>query len=126
MIPPSDVPELITRDALNRIEANTRRELDAFKQLEEERHHETDRRLGELNNSHEKATAEKKRTDEAAVQVQERTVSRIEFQAWKDEVNRALNLAQGAATARATMMSVAVGIAVLVINLIIRYMTNTP
>lgn len=118
------VNETITRDALNRLEANARRELDAFKQLEEVRYKETERRLGDLNNSHEKAVQEKKRTDEAAVQVQERTVSRVEFQAWKDEVNRALNLAQGAATARATMMSVGVGLAVLVINLIIRYMTG--
>lgn len=120
MIPPPD--ELITRDALNRIEANTRRELDAFKQLEEERQREIERRLGDLNNSHEKASQEKKRTDEAAVQVQERTVSRIEFQAWKDEVNRALNLAQGAATARATMMSVAVGVVVFVLTQLARIM----
>lgn len=120
MIPPPD--ELITRDALNRIEANTRRELDAFKQLEEERQREVERRLADLNNSHSKAAEEKKRTDEAAVQVQERTVSRIEFQSWKDEVNRALNLAQGAATARATMMSVAVGVIVFVLTQLARIM----
>lgn len=121
MTPPD---ELITRDALNRIESNLRRELDAFKELSNVRNQEVDRRLADLNNSHEKAVQEKKRTDEAALQVQERTVTRQEFQAWKDEVNRALNLAQGAATARATMMSVAVGVAVLVINLVIRYMTT--
>lgn len=121
--PPTPEPELITRDALNRIEARANERVAAVKELLEARLDETDRRLADLNNSHDKATQEKKRTDEAAVQVQERTVSRLEFQAWKDEVNRALNLAQGAATARATMMSVAVGIAVLVINLVIRYMT---
>lgn len=118
-----DDSEVITRDALNRIEARANERVAAVKELIEARLDEIDRRLAELNNSHDKAVTEKKRTDEAAVQVQERTVTRLEFQAWKDEVNRALNLAQGAATARATMMSVTVGIVVLVINLILRYMT---
>lgn len=116
--------EIITRDALNRIESNLRRELDAFKELSKERHEEVDRRLADLNNSHEKATQEKQRTDQAALQVQERSVTKAELQTWKDEVNRALNLAQGAATARATMLSVAVGIVVLLINLAIRLFTK--
>lgn len=116
--------ERITRDALNRLEGNVRRELDAFKQLEEVRHREHERRLADLNNSHDKATQEKQRTDQAALQVQERAVTKAELQTWKDEVNRALNLAQGAATARATMMSLGVGFAVLVLNLVIRYMTT--
>lgn len=112
--------ETITRDALNRLEGNVRRELDALKQLTEQRFKEHDRRLSELNNAHDRAIQEKQRTDQAALQVQERSVTKAELQTWKDEVNRALNLAQGAATARATMLSVAVGIVVLLINLAIR------
>lgn len=90
--------------------------------LSQERYGEIRRRLDDLNNSHEKAVNEKQRTDEAALRVQERSVTKEELQTWKDEVNRALSLAQGAATARATMMSVAVGMAVLIINVVIRYL----
>lgn len=94
----------------------------AMERLSLERYGEIRRRLDDLNNSHEKAVNEKQRTDEAALRVQERSVTKEELQTWKDEVNRALSLAQGAATARATMMSVAVGMAVIIINVVIRYL----
>jgi hypothetical protein len=114
----------ITLDALDRVACTARRDLDALDRLLAERHQETNRRLADLNNSHERATNEKRRTDEAALRVHENSVTKADLQAWKDEVNRRLDTAAGAATARAAIMSGAIGCAVLVLNLIIRFFTT--
>jgi hypothetical protein len=119
----SDVPP-VTQDALDRLERTARRELQAHECLANERFIEIRRRLDDLNNSHATAVQEKKATDLAAVQVQERTISRVEFQSWKDEVNRALTSQQATAVARATMLSTAIGIAAVILNLILRYMSG--
>lgn len=96
----------------------------ANERLSLERYGEIQRRLDDLNNSHEKAAEEKQRTDEAALRVQERTVTRVEFQAWKDDVNGILATQAGAQTARAAMLSSLIGILVLVINVVIRYLSK--
>lgn len=96
----------------------------AMEKLSLERYGEIRRRLDDLNNSHEKAVDEKRRTDEAALRVQERTVPRVEFQAWKDDVGGILATQAGAQTARAAMLSSLIGILVLVINVVIRYLSK--
>lgn len=115
---------VITRQALSRSERTTRRELRAEVRSLRLQLKEIHRRLDELNNSHDKAVAEKKRTDEAALQVQERTVSRVEFQTFKDEMNRIMATQAGANAATAKAWSVAVGIGAIVVNIIIRYLTK--
>ena len=124
----------ITQEALDRMEGTARRELIALKDLLEARLVEIERRLADLNNSHEKATTEKQRTDSTAQQVQERAVTRMEFQSFKDDQLRALALQEGAAFARAESAkkeavstarawSFAAAIGVLLANLAIRYFT---
>lgn len=116
--------ETITREALNRLEARANERLDALRQRIDIQLNEINRRLLDLNNSHEKAIEEKRRTDQAALQVGERSVTKAELQTWKDEVNRRLDTMAGAATARAAMLSLVVGFVVLILNLVIRYFTS--
>jgi hypothetical protein len=128
----SDAP--VTQAALDRLEQTARRELEAHERLDTHRFAEVDRRLGELNNSHERALQEKQRTDTAALRVQENAVTKKEFQDFKEEHIRltatqvgsarqeAVALAARAVTS-ARLWASATAVAVIIINLAIRYLT---
>jgi hypothetical protein len=115
----------ITQEALDRLASDLRRELNDFKVLAAERHAEMGRRLLDLNNSHDKAILEKQRTDEAATRIQERAVTKADLQLWRDEVERRFNIMAGAATTaatvRATLLSVGIGVLMVALNFLIRF-----
>lgn len=124
----------ITQDALDRLEANLSTlilsSVAGLKEVIFIRLADHERRLNELNNSHDKATEAKRLTDEAATKIQERAVSKSDLQMWKDEVNRALTLQTSAVTAKAEasakMWSLVMAISVIVVNVLIRFLLPTP
>lgn len=116
--------EMITREALNRLEANASDRLASVKELIETQLTEIRRRLSDLNNSHEKAAEEKRRTDEAALKVQENAVTKEEVSRRFDEVNRRLDLQQGAAAATAKAWSVVMALLAIVASVVIRVLTQ--
>jgi len=86
----------ITQDALDRLEKNVEKHIDALDRLVSQRFEDHERRLNETNNAHALAVTEKQKTDAAAVKIQENAVSKAEWHQWKDEVNRRLDTAAGA------------------------------
>lgn len=114
----------ITQDALDRLEANLQSAIlsgiGSLKDLVFIRLAEHERRINELNNSHDKAVEQKRLTDDAATRIQERTVTTAALQVWKDEVNRALALQAGTANANAKTWSLVMGIVAILANIVIR------
>ena len=56
-----------------------------------ERHSEVERRLGETNNAHAMAVAEKRRTDEALLKVQEGSVTKEMLDAFRQNIDQRIN-----------------------------------
>lgn len=114
----------ISQDALDRVEANIQASqaaaISAVREIMDTRFKEHERRIGELNNSHEKAIEAKRLSDEAATRVQERTVTFATLQTWKDEVNRQLAVQAGSAAANAKTWALIMGIVVILINVALR------
>lgn len=114
----------ITQDALDRTEANLQAIIIAsvggLREVIMNRLSEHERRINELNNSHEKAIEAKRLSDEAATKIQERAVTKADLQIWKDEVNRALTLQAGAANANAKTWALVMGIVVILVNIATR------
>jgi hypothetical protein len=123
-MPDSEAP--ITQGSLNRLEFNLDAKItqrcDALEKQITQRLLEHERRLTELNNAHDRAIEAKRLTDEAALRVQERTVTTKDLQAWKDEVNRALALQAGAAVQNAKTWALIMGVGVLITNILIRFL----
>lgn len=116
----------VGQDALDRVEANIQASLNhamtSLREIMEVKFREHERRLGELNNSHERAVEAKRLSDEAATRVQERTVTFATLQTWKDEVNRQLAVQAGAAAANAKTWALIMGIVVILVNVALRIM----
>jgi hypothetical protein len=91
----------ITQEALDRLERNLDNKIierdSSLEKLINQRLSEHERRLGEMNNAHEKAIEAKRLSDEAATRIAERAVTKQELETWKLEVNKRLDLAAGAA-----------------------------
>ena len=119
----------ITQDALDRTEANLQASIvssvASLKELMTYKFTEHERRLADLNNSHEKAIEAKRLSDEAATRIQERTVTTAALQAWKDEVNKALTTQAATSNANAKTWSLAMGIVVILVNVVLRFILPT-
>lgn len=101
----------ITQDALDRLEANLSTAfitgMSGLKELMLTRFAEHERRINDLNNSHDKAIEAKRMSDEAATRIAERAVTKAELESWKAEVNKRLDIAAGAAKTWAAFGAVA-------------------
>jgi len=112
---------LITQDALDRLERNLEKHIEALKTLMIQRFTDHERRLEETNNAHALAVIEKQKTDAAAVKIQENAVTKTEWHQWKDDINRRLDVALGIATANATTRATMITVVGIIVAVLLKF-----